>query len=357
MRINPGLHVVELSRAARQFGLGPDALVLRGLQDSDLAFLAALRSGLPDGAEAATARRCAVPPQRARSLTQALAPVLLPCPGPGAPDQSGPSIPGLRSERLAGDTDRLSAAYRVDGSAFMRSRARAAVEVSGLGRIGSLLARTLASAGVGTLVLSDPGVVLPADISPGYPLTDLGMGRAQAVKRQIYRLDPTVQVLPNAARTPGLQQAHLDLAVSIGGPPIAGRAPGRPAREHPHLAVTVQETGVDIGPLVVPGLTPCLECLELALAGGDLNWYAAAEALGRGGTEAVPAGEESAGAVLAAGAAAVQVLAFLDGVVQPTTWSAVLALRAADGHLGLKKLRFHPECGCRLQLQDSPAAS
>ncbi|WAP52708.1 hypothetical protein OL239_05765 [Arthrobacter sp. ATA002] len=78
MRINPGLHVLALSASARQFGLGPDALVLRGLRESDLAFLSALRDGLPDGLEASEGRRHDVPPQRARALTQALSPVLLP---------------------------------------------------------------------------------------------------------------------------------------------------------------------------------------------------------------------------------------------------------------------------------------
>lgn len=353
MRINPGLHVLELSSSARQYGLGPDALVLRGLQDSDLAFLAALRAGVPDGTEAAAARGFSVPSQRARALTQALSPVLLAF--PDTPGSADPAVPALRLERLAADSERLSAAYRRNGSAIIRRRARAVVEVNGLGRIGSLLARTLAGAGVGTLVLADPGAVLPSDVGPGNPMTDQGMLRVQAVKRHVYRLDPTVQVLIASALNAGPRPAHPDLAVWVDAPPIAGRAAGVPAMEHPHLAVTVQETGVDIGPLVIPGLTPCLECLDRQLADGDSTWYSAAQALGRQQSETAPTGVETAAAVLAAGAAAGQVLAYLDGVVQPTTWSAVLVLRAADGYLGLKKLSFHPDCGCRLQQRGSPA--
>ena len=352
MRINPGLHVLELSSSARQFGLGPEALVLRGLRDSDLAFLSALHAGLPDGAEAAAARSHSVPAPRARALTQALSPILLPF--PDAAGSAEPAVPALRLERLAVDSDRLSASYRVNGSAIVRRRSRAAVEINGLGRIGSLLARTLAGAGVGTLVLADPGAVLPSDIGPGYPLTDQGMLRAQAVKRHIYRLDPTIQVLTARGAAPGQRPAHPDLAVWVGTPPGAGR-PAGPASEQPHLGVTVQETGVDVGPLVVPGLTPCLECLDRHLADGNSTWYSAADALRRQQVEAAPAGEETAGAVLAAGAAAGQVLAFLDAVVQPSTWSAVLVLRSADGYPGLKKLTFHPDCGCRLQQRSSPA--
>lgn len=353
MRINPGLHVLALSSSARQYGLGPDALVLRGLRDSDLAFLADLRDGLPDGTEAAAARSHSVPSQRARALTQALSAILLPFPDTAG--SADPAVPALRLERLAADSTRLSAAYRVNGSMIVRRRSRAAVEINGLGRIGSLLARTLAGAGVGTLMLADPGAVLPADVGPGYPLTDQGMLRAQAVKRHIYRLDPTIQVLTANTLNPGPRPAHLDLSVWVGTPPIAGRTAGVPAMEHPHLAVTVQETGVDVGPLVVPGLTPCLECLDRQLADGDSTWYSAADALGRQQIDAAPAGEETAGAVAAAGSAAGQVLAFLDGVVQPATWSAVVVLRAADGYPGLKRLSFHPDCGCRLQQRDSPA--
>lgn len=353
MRINPGLHVLALSASARQYGLGPSALVLRGLQQTDLAFLAALRTGMVDGRESAEAARCAVPPQRARALTQALAPVLLPFPEQA--QSSGPAVPALRMERLAGDIDRLSAAYGVNGSAMIRHRARAAVEIAGLGRTGSLLARALATAGVGTLVLSDPGVVLPTDLGPAFALPDLGMGRVQAVKRHIYRVDPTIQVLANPEGSPGPHTAHLDLSICVGKPPIAGRAAGSPVREHPFLAVTVQETGVDIGPLVIPGLTPCLECFERQLADGDSMWYSAADALSRHQVEASPAGEETSGSLLAAGAAAAQALVFLDGMVQPAVWSAVLVLRSADGYLGFRKVAFHPECGCRLQQKDFPA--
>lgn len=354
MRINPGLHVLALSGSARQYGLGPAALVLRGLQQTDLAFLAALREGLPDGMEAAEGHRHHVPAQRAHALIQALAPVLLPF--PDAAGTAEPAVPALRLERLSRDSDRLSAAYGLNGSVILRRRSRCAVEVNGLGRTGSLLAQALAGAGVGTLVLSDPGVVLPSDVGPGYPLTDQGMRRAQAVKRHVYRLDPTVQVLlATGADGSGPKRAHLDLAVWVGTPSLAGRTAGAPASEHPHLAVTVQETGVDVGPLVVPGLTPCLECLDRQLADGNSTWYSAADALGRRQIEAAPAGEETSGAVAAAGVAAGQVLAFLDGVVQPATWSAVLVLRAADGYAGLKKLAFHPDCGCRLQQRGSPA--
>ncbi len=49
MRINPGRYVLDLGTDRRQFGLGEGALLLAGLTGGDLAFINALRTGVPDG--------------------------------------------------------------------------------------------------------------------------------------------------------------------------------------------------------------------------------------------------------------------------------------------------------------------
>ncbi|MCC3290432.1 ThiF family adenylyltransferase [Arthrobacter sp. zg-Y1110] len=368
MRINPGIHVLEVSPGARQLGIGSGSLLLRNLQDADLAFLAALRQGVPDGAEAATAAGLSLPPDRAASLLQVLGPLLVPQEGTADP------IPSLRSERLLPDAQRLSSAYRVNGEESIRRRAAAAVSVDGLGRAGALVARTLASAGIGTLLLTDPGVVSPADVGTAYAMTDIGMNRAAAVKRHLFRIDPTLQVLTMAPGGSRQVPPAVDLAVTVR---AVGAGPGRPGRQSelpdgdegvPRLVLTAQEGGWDIGPLVVPGVTPCLECLDRHRADTDPGWYAAMEALtvdedkapgqGHAGTpdSSGPSGEELAGSVLAAGAAAMAALVFLDGINQPAVFSAVLRLRTSDGYPQLRKLDYHPACGCRLQRSSNRVA-
>ena len=355
MRINPGVHVLEVSPGARQLGIGAGSLLLRNLQGPDLAFLAALRQGVPDGTETAAAAALSLPPERAASLLEVLGPLLV------RQEPAAPPVPSLRSERLQPDAQRLSSAYGVNGEDTVRRRAAAAVRVDGLGRAGALVARTLASAGVGTLLLADAGTVSPTDVGAAYAVTDIGMNRAAAVKRHLFRIDPTLQVLVVSGVPERVGGTAVDLAVSVR---AIGSGSGHPADGTgggPLLVLTAQEDGWDVGPLVVPGATPCLECLDRYRADTDPGWYAAADALGRqaGSTGAAgqaakadcpgPQGEETAGSVLAAGAASAAALSFLDGINRPALYSAVLRLRTADGYPRLQKLDYHPACGCRLQ--------
>ena len=360
MRINPGIYVLDLGAGKRQFGLGPGALLLAGLTDADLAFVGRLRDGLPDGTEPAAAAEAGLDAERQAQLLTALEPVLLPWQG------SQGALPPLRRERLRPDIARLSAVYGQDASGPVVRRAAAAVEIQGLGRCGALLARTLAAAGIGTLLLGDAEVVSASDVGPAYALTDIGMQRFRAVKRHVYRIDPTVRVLHLPGPDPGRTASGGDLAIlACDQPgPLISVAGGE--RETPHLVVTVQQYGYQVGPLVVPGATPCLGCLDRQRGDNDPGWYASAAvpapapgpapAQGHVEDPRGPGGEEVSAAGLAAGIAAGQALSFIDGLAQPVTWSAMLQLRTADGHIGLEPVDFHPGCGCRLQSAGSRAA-
>lgn len=53
-------------------------------------------------------------------------------------------------------------------------------------------------------------------------------------------------------------------------------------RDVPHLPVVVSESAVTVGPLVEPGVGPCLNCVQLAHVDADAAWPAvAAQLLGR----------------------------------------------------------------------------
>lgn len=352
MRINPGIYVLDLGTDRRQFGLGEGALLLAGLTSGDLAFISSLRSGIPDGEEASAGTAAGLESRRVEQLLRVLAPVLLAQPG------DRPLLPPLREERLRPDVERLSAVYGRDAVDALALRGGAVVEVLGLGRCGALTARILAAAGVGTVLLGDGGVVAPSDVGPAYALTDIGMPRYSAVKRQLYRIDPTVRVLQVPWPAGGVRTAAVDLAILASEKPAPLRVLPGDKLEQPHLAVSVQQYGYQVGPLVVPGSTPCLGCLDRHRGDSDPGWYApAAEPASVAPARPPgPGGEETASATLAAASAAGQALSFLDGVAQPVTWSAVLQLRAADGHIGLEPLDFHPDCGCRLQSAQIEAA-
>lgn len=352
MRINPGIYVLDLGGDRRQFGLGESALLLAGLTSGDLAFINALRTGVPDGGEPAAGAAAGLDARRQEQLLQVLGPVLLAHPG------NRGLLPPLREERLRPDVERLSAVYGRDALDPLVLRGGAVVEVLGLGRCGALTARILAAAGVGTVLLGDSAVVSPSDVGPAYALTDIGMPRYQAVKRQLYRIDPTVRVLQVPWPSGGVRTAAVDLAILACDRPAPLQSLPDGKLEQPHLAVAAQQYGYQVGPLVVPGTTPCLACLDRHRGDTDPGWYASSAALspGTAAAPAGPGGEEVSSAALAAAAAAGQALSFIDGVAQPVTWSAVLQLRSADGHVGLEPLDFHPGCGCRLQSAAAEAA-
>ncbi|HEY0890221.1 MAG TPA: hypothetical protein VGE38_11475 [Nocardioides sp.] len=124
----------------------------------------------------------------------------------------------------------------------------------------------------------------------------------------------------------------------------AGPAPRPRADEllrhgRPHLVVAGSPTGWTVGPLVVPGLTACLRCVDATLAERDPR---------RGVVLAQqppvsPALLDPVARIAALALAAQQTVAFVDGDA-PAVWSATLSLRA--GVPELVSWRRHPHCGC-----------
>jgi len=117
----------------------------------------------------------------------------------------------------------------------------------------------------------------------------------------------------------------------------------RPAS--PHLLVRLVDGLGLVGPLVLPGRSACLRCVDLHLAAGDPCWpTVAADMAGRVGSA-----DPTTAAATAAFAAA-QALAALDSVVgavaMPPTLDGVLEI---DPHRGTTRRRPwppHPHCPC-----------
>ena len=96
------------------------------------------------------------------------------------------------------------------------------------------------------------------------------------MKRQLYRIDPTVRVLQVPWPAGGVRTAAVDLTILASEKPAPLRALPGDRLEQPHLAVSVQQYGYQVGPLVVPGATPCLGCLDRHRGDSDPGWYAPA---------------------------------------------------------------------------------
>ncbi|MEY4312843.1 MAG: hypothetical protein RLZZ319_352 [Actinomycetota bacterium] len=106
-------------------------------------------------------------------------------------------------------------------------------------------------------------------------------------------------------------------------------------RDIPHLGVVFGESSVTVGPLVRPGVTACIRCVELHRVDDDPAWSAMAPQLwGR-----VAAASAS---VLATHAAAETLRLVGDEPGQSVRVDARTLKRAATSH------SLHPDCGCRV---------
>jgi bacteriocin biosynthesis cyclodehydratase domain-containing protein len=113
----------------------------------------------------------------------------------------------------------------------------------------------------------------------------------------------------------------------------------------PHLAVAAAEAIGVVGPLVLPGSTACLRCLDLARADRDPAWpLVLAQAAGR---EADPPGCDPVLATAVAAQAAAQVVAFADQApVAPATVNGTLELTLPAWQWRRRSWLPHPACCC-----------
>jgi len=244
---------------------------------------------------------------------------------------------GLRS-RLAPELATTSLAYG-DGDGGARALARRSgsyVRIYGAGKVGSVIAALLAAAGVGHVSSRDCGSVSAADLIPGgLSEADIGAPRSAGAARAIRRTAPEARTDDDARRP--------DLAVLTGhhGPELAA---GLLADDVPHLAAAASEAIGIVGPLVIPGRSACLHCLDLARAARDPGWpVVLAQLIGRQAT--TPACDCVLAASVAAQASA-QVLAFVDRGRAGAVTNGTLELVLPGWQWRRRTWVPQVECGC-----------
>ncbi|WP_353650775.1 hypothetical protein ABLG96_07675 [Nakamurella sp. A5-74] len=245
-------------------------------------------------------------------------------------DDRAPQVgPGLVDERI--DLTHRHGADAADLA--LGRRCDAIVEIRGAGRIAGLVAGLLVAAGIGqvqltknrparasdTLVAVEPG---RASEPAGNPPSTDGAGLLTTSASSPAQLRPTVVVLAGDAAAEYTDARDLMTA------------------RVPHLALGAADGRAVVGPLVLPGRSSCLWCLDLWRADRDPDW--ATLRLATSSAPGVPS------AVLAAGAAALgtaEVLHVVEGIRHPLTVDGTLEWDAAT----LPRRRTwqpHPECGC-----------
>lgn len=327
--------------ATLQLGIDPRrAIVLTGLDAADRALVERLdgRHDLDELYAGEADHGCR--PERVRELIAVLdgaggleADAL----AVGAFGPTNPHAPDLLTVSLL---DRRPAAVVLD------ERAATEVEVYGAGRLGATLAGLLSAAGTGRVRVSDEGALRHADLAPGGVRSrELAPSTRGAAARRV--VDAT-------RRTGRMRVPETRRSVVVLAPPGPVVPPEwlRRVRHRPHLSVVVRDTAAVIGPLVLPGRTPCLRCLELARADRDPAWPAlAAQLVSR--TRTVDPCEITL-ASTAAGIAAMHLVRWLDQPEAPAPLlGGTLELSLDDLQLRRRSLRGHPTCGCGADQPDA----
>jgi len=260
------------------------------------------------------------------------------------------TLPAGARARLAPELATASLAHRdADGGARILARRQAArVRVHGASRAGLWIAGMLTAAGV-RLVMSTGGAVP----RPG----PAGSGRAEPAAPPSAGSPPAGR--PPAAGPPGTGRSaggargprsratrHPDLVVLAD--THRRELPAALVRHGvPHLAVSAGEAIGVVGPLVLPGRSACLRCLDLTRAERDPAWpLILAQLAGRANADP-PACDTVLAATVAAQAAA-QTLAFIDqGAPATAVTNGTLELVLPGWQWRRRSWLPRPDCDCR----------
>ncbi len=192
--------------------------------------------------------------------------------------------------------------------------------------------------------LSDAGLLAPVEPGPAPSLLVVGTGALAASVTDALtgtgldatRIDPSgLAVLP-----PRPDRPELVLLAPSATEPDRALTDTLFREGRTHLVVRIEPDRAVVGPLVVPGQTPCIRCQDLTRVRMDAGWPHLLAQLCREQVEPGPTLLAWAGAT-----AAVQARAWFAGAT-PETCGAALELGLPDYRLSTRSWPAHPGCGC-----------
>jgi hypothetical protein len=298
--------------------------------------------------------------------------------------------PPLRS-RLAAELATVSLAHG-DGDGGARTLARrlaALICIHGGGRVGAGIAGLLKASGIGRVTHASPGDdglippgAVPPDQEPPGPeqpgpeqpgknqsgreppgkeptgrrqsrkeLTGRRQSRRELTGRKQSRRELTGRKqssqAPPGRKRPGRAptgQARPDLAILVGRQPMELRA-WLMREQIPHLAAAADEAIGIVGPLVIPGRTACLRCMDLTRTDRDPAWPLILAQLAGRAPDPLACDAPLAAAVAAQAAA--QGLAFIDrAAVADAVTNGTLELVLPGWQWRRRTWMPHQDCSC-----------
>ena len=159
---------------------------------------------------------------------------------------------------------------------------------------------------------------------------------------------PAPERLASGPPREGRPRREVHVVCGVGEPPRT-RLDQRVSEGVTHLLLRFVEGRALVGPLVVPGATACLRCLDLHRADADPAWPLLVEQYSRftrqDRPDGVPEPVDAALAHVAMGWATRELTAHLCGGV-PLTRSRVLTLSSDLTEVAVQEYPQRPDCGC-----------
>lgn len=331
--LGPATRLLWRSPEAVHLELGSRGVVVEGLP---LPVLSRLSGSAADTGSASDPGTATVDEQSARVLDELVESGFL---WPRVADDDDRLVPPI--PRLAGELGSLAVRHGEQAAQILNARRHCSVTVHGNGRVATHLAALLAAAGVGRVQCAVDGTVRLSQPTPGgVEPRDEGRALAAAADAAVHRAAPEVDTTPlRSDELPDLTVLAVDVPVD------ENHRCALHAAGAAHLVVSL---GVDhgvVGPLVIPGLTSCLHCADLHRRDRDPAWSALAAQLTV--RRRYGASSDICVATVIVGAAALQVLAFLDGG-EPTCVEGTIELALPDWRLRRRSRPGHPECDCTI---------
>ena len=351
--LNPALTTIWRDEQTLQLGLDPElALVFRGVDPARAAFLTLLDGTRSRAQTISAASTYGLGATEAGELLDLLAAggALVDA---GADRRPMANLSAAERDRLAPDLAAWSLGAGGAGgpdasSRTLGRRRRAVITVDGAGRVGATLVGLLAAAGIGTLAVTDDRPMRSFDIAPGGAGTEsISEPRGEAAMLAARQTAPATRSGLPKGRPPDLYVLCPDGAYVD--PSTRDRLLVEGTAHL--LAHTYERVGV-VGPLVLPGRTPCLHCLDLHRVDRDRDWPVVSAQLANPARRLAGVAAAAACDVVLATAvaahAALAVLARVDDPDDPPELAgALLELRPPAGRLRRRVWGPHPSCGCQ----------
>lgn len=272
LKINPGKSTVWLRPDTIQIGLEADAVIVGGLSPAHQRFIRALQSGIADNQLGVIARTSRIGITEAERLIDRLAGAMLEnsqtAVGSGKPQAPLVALRDVNPD--FSELIRIALQTNSNGNAVVAHRANRLLHIETLDKTGVTLIRGLANAGFAQFWSGDSAGVSDADVQAlGYSTEQLGFSRVDAIKEIAAGFANNVVIVAfNGQRLRTIER--VDLAILIAHQAIDPRRYKKLMKFGvPHIAITYNELGVRVSPIVVPNKTQCLGCHDKAMNAVD----------------------------------------------------------------------------------------